>query len=159
MNAEVLLQNNVQAFLIHEADLLDRGLFGEWVDLFDEDGIYWVPSSPFQEDMLGQVSIILEDKELLKLRATRLAHPNAHAFSPRPSTVHLVANISTTLEGEDVIATSNLIMTVFRNDKENQLSGRVTHKLRRVLNGFRIQLKRVDLIQAGGTFSAITVPL
>jgi len=40
MNAEVLLQNNVQAFLMHEADLLDRGLFGEWVDLFDEDGIY-----------------------------------------------------------------------------------------------------------------------
>ena len=88
MNAEVLLQNNVQAFLIHEADLLDRGLFGEWVDLFDEDGIYWVPSSPFQEDMRGQVSIILEDKELLKLRATRLAHPNAHAFSlvHQPST-------------------------------------------------------------------------
>ena len=53
MNAEVLLQNYVQAFLIREADLLDRGLFGEWVDLFDEDGIYWVPSSPFQEDMLG----------------------------------------------------------------------------------------------------------
>ena len=66
MNAEVLLQNNVQAFLMYEADLLDRGLFGEGVDLFDEDGIYWVPSSPSQEDMRGQVSIILEDKELLK---------------------------------------------------------------------------------------------
>ena len=159
MNTNVLLQNNVQEFLMHEADLLDKGLFGEWVDLFDEGGIYWVPSSSSQEDMRGQVSIILEDKELLKLRAARLAHPNAHASIPRPSTVHLVANISVTLEGEDVITRSNLIMTIFRNDKENQLSGRVTHKLRRVLNGFRIQLKRVDLIQAGGTFSAITVPL
>ena len=159
MNAEALLQNDVQAFLIHEANLLDRGLFGEWVDLFDEDGVYWVPSSQSQEDMRGQVSIILEDKELLKLRATRLPHPNAHASVPRPSTVHLVANISATLQGEDVIATSNLIMTVFRNDKENQLSGKGTHKLRKVLDGFRIHLKRVDLIQAGGTFSSITVPL
>ena len=158
MNENSFLQSEVQNFLVYEANLLDRGLFEEWVDLFDDDGIYWVPSSPSQEDMRGEVSIILEDKELLQLRVARLAHPKALAFTPPPSSVHLVGNIFASLEGEGITAKSNLIMTEFRNDRETQLSGRVTHKLRKISNGFRIQLKRVDLIQAGGTFSAITVP-
>ena len=159
MNAESPLQSDVQAFLLHEVDLLDKGLFREWIDLFHENGIYWVPSSQSQEDMRGQISIILEDKELLNLRVARLAHPNAHAFSPPPSSVHLVGNISATTKGEDIIATSNLIMVTYRNDKETQFSGRVTHTLKREVTGFLIRLKRVDLIQAGNTFSAITVPL
>ena len=159
MNSEILLQGEVQAFLTREAELLDERRFEEWVKLFDNDGIYWVPSSPTQEDMHGQVSLILEDKSLLNLRIKRLSHPNAHAYNPPPSSVHLVGNISATIDEEFVIAKSKLIVTEFRNDSETSLSGKVTHTLKRATGGFRIKLKRIDLIQAGGTFSAITVPL
>ena len=159
MNVDILLHSEVQGFLTHEANLLDSGQFEEWLELFDEDGVYWVPSSPTQEDMHGQVSIILEDKNLLKIRVARLSHPKAHAVNPRPTTVHMVGNISADMEGELVISKSKLIMTEFRNSRETCLGGSVTHRLRKKGGKYRIQLKRVDLIQSEGTFSAITVPL
>ena len=92
MNADILLHSEVRSFLTHEADLLDRGQFQEWLELFDEDGVYWVPSSPTQVDMHGQVSIMLEDKNLLKMRVARLSHPKAHAVNPRPTLWHAPAN-------------------------------------------------------------------
>ena len=159
MNVDMLLHSEVQGFLTHEANLLDSGQFEEWLELFDEDGVYWIPSSPTQEDMHGQVSIILEDKNLLKMRVARLSHPKAHAVNPRPTTVHMVGNISADMEGELVISKSKLIMTEFRNSRETCLGGSVTQRKRKKGGKYRIQLKRVDLIQAEGTFSAITVPL
>ena len=159
MNKQIVLNHEVYAFLNLEADLLDQGKFEDWLELYEEDGIYWIPSSPHQEDMFGEVSIILEDKQLLQLRVMRLAHPRAHAVNPHPSTIHLVGNVSVGKDGELVTAKSKLIMTEFRNDQETQLSGNVTHVLRKRKGRFGIQLKRVDLIKAGGTFSAITVPL
>mgnify|MGYP001437135409 CR=1 FL=1 len=159
MNSELILQGEVQAFLTREAELLDERRFEEWLELFDDEGVYWVPSSPTQEDMHGQVSIILEDRDLLNLRINRLRHPNVHAFNPPPSSIHLIGNVSATIDGEFVIAKSKLIVTEFRNDNDTNLSGTTTHTLKRTTAGFKIKLKRVDLIQAGGTFSAITIPL
>ena len=89
VSASQVFAGDAAAFLAHEADLLDAGRFDDWLDLFDEDGLYWVPSSRDQTDMDGQVSIMLEDKPLLKLRITRLSHPRAHSVLPPPATVHM----------------------------------------------------------------------
>ena len=159
MNKETSLVQKVQAFLNLEADLLDHKNLDQWLDLFEDDGIYWVPASPNQEDMRGEISIILEDKPLLQLRITRLSHPRAHATIPPPATSHLLGNVSITRMGDLIQAKSKLIVTEFRNEKNTLLSGSVTHELRELDSGFRIRLKRVDLAQAGGIFSAITIPL
>ena len=159
MNEQIILHHEVHAFLNLEANLLDQGRYEDWLDLFDVNGIYWVPSSPDQQDMFGKVSIMLEDKQLLKLRIMRLVHPKAHAVNPPPSTIHLVGNVTANMDEKLVIATSKLIMTELRNDQETQLSGNVTHHLQKKKGRYSIQLKRVDLIKAGSTFSAITVPL
>ena len=38
-----------ELFLIHEARLLDDRRFREWMELFAEDGTYWVPAVPGQD--------------------------------------------------------------------------------------------------------------
>ena len=149
----------VSAFLTHEADLLDSGKFDEWLDLFDSDAIYWIPSSSDQTDMEGQVSIILEDKPLLKLRIQRLSHPRAYSVMPPPATIHLIGNIKVAKENKSIIAKSKLIVTEFRDNFETRFTGSVTHHLRSLKGGFRIKSKRIDLLQAGGTFSVISVPI
>ncbi|MFP6713469.1 MAG: aromatic-ring-hydroxylating dioxygenase subunit beta [Rhodospirillales bacterium] len=153
------LTQEVSSFLTHEADFLDRGDFEAWLELYEDDALYWIPSSPDQTDMKGQVSIMLEDRPLLKLRVRRLSHPRAYAVTPRPATIHLIGNVSAREEGDLVMVSSKLIMTQVRDNIETSLSGVVSHHLSRSENGFGIKLKRVDLIQAGGTFSAISVPL
>ena len=153
------LVSEVSGFLIHEADLLDSGNFDKWLTLFDSDAIYWIPSSADQTDMKGQVSIILEDVPLLKLRIKRLSHPRAYSVTPPPATVHLIGNIKVEQRDKMISVNSNLIVTEVRDDLETQFSGSVTHHLRPEKNSFRIQLKRIDLLRAGGTLSVISVPL
>jgi 3-phenylpropionate/cinnamic acid dioxygenase small subunit len=42
-------QSELEQFLIHEARLLDERRFREWMELFADDGTYWVPAVPEQK--------------------------------------------------------------------------------------------------------------
>ena len=159
MTESLTLYHQVSNFLAHEAELLDLGYFDQWIDLFADDGIYWIPSAPNQTDMEGHVSIILEDVALLKLRVARLSHPRAYALSPSPATIHLMSNIMVDTVTDNIRVRSKLIVNEVRDDVSNTLSGRSTHQLIASGNSFKILLKRVDLIQAGGTFNALSIPL
>jgi len=157
MSTSLILK--VAEFLAHEADLLDSGKFDEWLNLFDLDAIYWIPTSSDQTDMKGQVSIILEDVPLLKLRIQRLSHPRAYSVTPPPETVHLIGNVTVAKQNKTIITNSKLIVTEAREDLENRFTGSVTHELRPLKGGFRIKSKRIDLLQSGGSISVISVPL
>ena len=37
-------------FVVNEARLLDDKRYAEWLDLWTDDGIYWVPLTPEQTD-------------------------------------------------------------------------------------------------------------
>ena len=40
------MRDEVERFLYREARLLDERRFEEWMNLFAEDGYYWVPAAP-----------------------------------------------------------------------------------------------------------------
>ena len=65
----------VEAFLVQEAELLDDRRFEEWEGLFDEDGYYWVPARPDDENPYDELSIFFDDKPLMRTRIARLRHP------------------------------------------------------------------------------------
>ncbi len=46
-----------ETFLIQEARLLDERRFREWMELFAEDGTYWVPAVPDQASPFDQAFI------------------------------------------------------------------------------------------------------
>ena len=45
-----LTQAAAEAFLLHEARLLDEARWDEWLALFTDDATYWVPSQPGQAE-------------------------------------------------------------------------------------------------------------
>src|SRR5215471_5366038 len=59
-------------FVLREARLLDQRRFDEWLDLFTEDGRYWMPVEWGQTDPRLTTSLMYEDKLLLKIRVERL---------------------------------------------------------------------------------------
>ena len=77
----------IEAFLIHEARLLDERRFEEWMDLFSADGYYWAPARPDQADPWGEVSLIFDDREIMKNRIQRLRHPKVYAQLPHSRAV------------------------------------------------------------------------
>jgi ethylbenzene dioxygenase subunit beta len=152
----------IEDFLIHEVSLLDKRRFEEWRDLFADDGHYWVPLKPGQENPMGESSLFYDDRTIMATRFERLRHPNIHAQTPPHRTCHIVGNVVVedvdTARGE-VTVSSNMIMTDFRLREQRVFSGHVTHRLRRTGSDYQIVLKRVDLINCDDVFELIAVPL
>ena len=151
-----------ETFLIQEARLLDERRFREWMELFAEDGTYWVPAVPDQASPFDQVSLFYDDRELMKTRVERLEHPRIHVQTPPSRTAHLVGNVTVdeadAQKGEYLVG-STVIMVEYREDKQRLFAGRQHHRLRRDGASFRIVQKRVDLINCDSAFEAIAVPI
>ena len=152
----------LEQFLIHEARLLDERRFREWMELFTDDGTYWVPAVPDQESPLDQVSLFYDDRELMKTRVERLEHPRIHVQTPPSRTAHLIGNTfieqADEAKGEFVVA-STVIMVEYRDEAQRVFAGRQRHRLRRDDAGLRIVQKRVDLINCDSAFEAMAVPI
>ena len=59
-------------FVIREARLIDQQRFEEWLDLFADDGLYWMPLERARPDPRLTTSLMYEDKLLLRMRVERL---------------------------------------------------------------------------------------
>jgi benzoate/toluate 1,2-dioxygenase beta subunit len=164
MNNAGITRETFELFLINEARLLDERRFRDWMNLFTDDGTYWVPAVPNQESPFNQASLFYDDRQLMKTRIERLEHPLIHVQTPPSHTVHLVSNI--TIESHDeskgeVLIASNVIMVEYRQDNQRLFAGRQQHRLRRNVggDGWRIASKRVDLANCQAAFEAIAVPI
>ena len=96
------LWHEIQDFLIREARLLDDRAFEEWLDLFTDDIVYWMPerTNPWESSDLadtvskpGELALFEETKETLRTRVARLATGMAWSEVPPSRTRHLVTNV------------------------------------------------------------------
>jgi 3-phenylpropionate/cinnamic acid dioxygenase small subunit len=152
----------VEEFLVHEARLLDERRFREWMELFAEDGTYWVPAAPDQESPFEQASLFYDDRDLMRTRVERLEHPRIHVQTPPSRTAHLVGNViveQTDAAKGEVLVGSTVIMVEHRDETQRVFAGRQHHRLRREGASFRIVQKRVDLINCDSAFEPMAVPI
>ena len=144
-----------EQFLYHEARLLDEQRFEEWLELFTEDAVYWVPLEQKQKDAHETSSLIYDDRTLLELRVKQFRHPRAHARSPLARTVHQVGNVV----ARDLVVNSTLTVVEFRNEKQRLWAGVVEHVLRKNGDSFRIARKRIDLVNSEGELEGLAILL
>jgi len=147
------------SFVAHEAALLDEGQWEQWLELFTEDGRYWVPLlGRRQEDARSFNSIAYEDRLLLELRIRRLRDPRAHSQHPPSYCQHVLQMPH--LEGVDSEAGTAVLRTPFlyvevRGDNQLVLAGSYRHELTRTSQGLRMRQKRVDLLGAERALPAV----
>src|SRR5260370_38372701 len=75
-------------FVIHEARLIDQYRLEEWLDLFTDDGIYWMPLGWGQTDPKLTTSLMYEDKLLLTLRIERLKGKRTYSQKAKSGCLH-----------------------------------------------------------------------
>ena len=149
------MKEELHAFVLQEARLLDERRFAEWLALFAEDGVYWVPTQPGQASAREALSLVYETRALLAIRVERLLRPDAHVATPAPRTLHQVGGIEV-LSDEEVRST--LVVAEWRAGEARWFAGRVQHRLRRGPDGVRIVLKRVDLIDSEAPHRGLVIP-
>lgn len=156
------LRDEIAAFVLHEARLLDGARYEEWLGLFADDGIYWAPASPGQVSPSDHVSLFYDDKPTLQERVTRLRHPMIHVQTPRSRVCHVLSEITVTEANESAgtfSTSATFVMLEYRPGLDQRVfGGECRHHLRRQGASFVIVLKRVDLVNCDGAFSPIAVP-
>jgi len=146
----------VEQFLYRQADHLDRRQWDAFIDLFADDGVYWVPASPDQTTGEGVPSIFYEDRDLMRVRMKRVTHPHAWSQVPDWGTNHIVSNVAIEREaGRELVVRSRFHMMEFRRDQTRHFAGSYIHHLRRTPDGFRIRLQRVDIVNGQGPYDYV----
>ena len=136
----------VRQFLYYEAQLMDEHRYDEWLALWAEGALYWVPSNRDEIDPKREVSLVYDDAVRLKLRIARLNSGFAHAQEPKSRMRRLISNVVIEeVEGE-VVASSNFLLAELRRGKQDLFAGRTTHRLRQQDGSFKMKLKKVLLV-------------
>ncbi|HET7805117.1 MAG TPA: aromatic-ring-hydroxylating dioxygenase subunit beta [Pseudolabrys sp.] len=145
-------------FVIHEARLIDQHRFEEWLDLFTEDGIYWMPLEWGQTDARLTASLMYEDKLLLKIRVERLKGNRTFSQKPKSRCHHLLQAPQVNRRDEtnnEYVTWTPMHYVETRYDDQQLYAAWATHTLTVVNGSLKIRLKRVDLVNSEAAFGNI----
>ena len=137
----------VEQFIYREARLMDEHRYDEWLALWTEDGVYWVPCGRDDSDPEREVSIVYDRYPQLVNRIARLRTGKAFAEDPPSRLCRVVSNIEVDADGGgEIAARSTFVLGDLRKHQEVTWYGRTIHRLRRVDGALRIAYKKVMLL-------------
>src|SRR5215470_17817142 len=124
-------RQQVEQFIYYEAQLADEHRYDEWLALWTDDALYWVPSGHDDLDPKREISLIYDDRTRLQVRIARLKSGFAHAQEPKSRMRRVVSNIvSTETENGEILTQSNFLLAELRRGKQDMFAGRTIHRLR-----------------------------
>jgi 3-phenylpropionate/cinnamic acid dioxygenase small subunit len=154
----LLLKEEIEAFLYHEAELLDERRFEEWLDLFTDDAHYFMPmrrnvphDEPEREFTRAgtDVNWFDEGKDTLTRRVKQILTGIHWAEEPPSRTCHIVSNVQV-LAADPAEVTVKSRFLVYRNRVETEtdfLVGKREDVLRREAGGWKIARRKIVLDQ------------
>jgi 3-phenylpropionate/cinnamic acid dioxygenase small subunit len=145
-------------FVLHETRLIDQHRFDEWLDLFTDDGIYWMPLEWGQTDPKLVGSLMYEDKLLLKIRVERLKGNRTFSQKPKSRCHHVLQTPQIEKRdetGNEYVTWTPMHYVETRLDQQDLFAAWATHTLTQVDGGLKIKLKRVDIVNCDAAFGNI----
>ena len=156
VNVEPALLREVQVLLVQQAAMLDARRWNQWMELFTDDGVYWMPAAPEQTDWASQASIFAEDKLLMEVRANRLLHPNAWSQAAQWATHHLIGTVIVEQASAGALSTyTPFQMMEVRRDKVRHFGGSYRHHWVQEGGQWKIRLQRVDMFNAQASYDYV----
>jgi len=143
----------VVEFLYKEARLADEARYADWLALWTDDGVYWVPATTDPgADPDKHLSHIYDNRGRLETRIKLLQ--TGHRYSQEPASLmrRLISNIEVAAADDgELVAESNFILAELAVQAKREMHwwvGRTTHRLRRVDGELKMCRKTVVLVNA-----------
>ncbi len=140
-------------FLYREARLADEARYAEWLALWTDDAVYWVPATTDPHaDPEQHLSHVFDNRTRLETRIKLLL--TGHRYSQEPPSImrRLVSNIEVAPAGsEELSVESNFILGELSVQARHEMRwwiGRATHRLRPGDGALRMSRKTVVLVDA-----------
>jgi len=137
------VRDQCRALLEREARLLDEGRYDEWLALYAEACVVWVPAAERPGDPRREVTIYFDDRARLEDRIFRLRTGKAWSQVPPSRTVRMVSNVEVFRAGERLMVRSNLLLNEFRAGESRTLAAWCAHRLA----GGKIEAKQINLLE------------
>jgi 3-phenylpropionate/cinnamic acid dioxygenase small subunit len=161
--ARLLLQQEIEAFLYHEVELLDERRYEEWLELLADDVRYWMPmrrnvkfgelEREFTREGLD-INWFDEGKETLTRRVQQILTGVHWAEEPLSRICHMVSNVQllhvkpSALEPSEVIVKCRFLIYRNRVDTETDiLVGKREDALSRTDGQWKIRQRKIVLDQ------------
>jgi 3-phenylpropionate/cinnamic acid dioxygenase small subunit len=161
--ARLLLKEEIEQFLYHEAELLDERRYEDWLALFAEDAQYFMPmrrnvphDEPEREFTRAGLDVnwFDEGKDTLTRRVKQILTGIHWAEEPPSRICHLISNVQVLSVNPDAAAPAEVTVKsrflIYRNRVETEtdfLVGKREDLLRRVNGGWQIARRKIVLDQ------------
>ena len=155
-----ICREDIIDFLYTEARMLDENRHSEWIDLWADDGYYWMPLEPMHGDKQERephlvTSLLYEDLFMLKLRVERLKGERTFSQRPRSRCHHVLQRPfidEFDIDNGRIVTNTNMHYVETRLDEQFLLALTVSHELKLVDGHIRIANKRVDIVNSDAAF-------
>ncbi len=142
------------AVLAREARLLDKGQWLEWLALYCDDAVYWVPAWLDEyrttTDIRTEVSLIYHDsRAALAERIARIESRKSITALPLPRTLHVIGSLEVVeAEADRIACEATFAVHAYdpRLAKEHTRYGRYEHNLTRQGGNWLIARKVITLV-------------
>ncbi|MFT4581381.1 MAG: 3-phenylpropionate/cinnamic acid dioxygenase small subunit [Gammaproteobacteria bacterium] len=151
----------IERLLYDEADCLDRADLDSWFELYSDDSDYWMPVDPDQTNPHNHISLFYDNRLMMEIRRRNFGHAFAASMEYTVRCSHIISNIRLVEHDDasgDCQVTSNFQAVIYY--KELHLyAGKYTHHLVLIEGQYRIQHKRVDLINCDAEHGNLVIYL
>ena len=152
LKVPVEVQLEIEAFLAHEARLLQENRLDDWLELVAEDCRYVMPVRETVRDgdsASGDFALFDDDKASLRLRAGRILSGVAPTEMPPALDQRLISNVVVEPRDDGAYAVSSAfyIHLERRGRHSSHFVGRRDDVIRKTADGWAIASRRVHLAQ------------
>ena len=129
-----------RAFIDHEADLLDRLAYADWLALWAPDSRYILPIDREASDYGSRLNHIYDDAAMREQRVERLLSGHAPSASPIMRTVRTIGRVSVLeADASELLVSSSLFIATYKRQVQTLIVADVKHRLLR--SGFTLKIK------------------
>jgi 3-phenylpropionate/cinnamic acid dioxygenase small subunit len=145
---DMVTRDEFRRLLECEARLLDQLRYEDWLKMYADECIYWVPSTPSAGDPRRKISVMFDDRRRLEDRIYRLRTGFAWSQAPASRTVRMISNVEVFATATDNtrMLRSNFLISEFWGDETRVLTGWAGHRVVRDGGQWKIRAKQVNLI-------------
>jgi 3-phenylpropionate/cinnamic acid dioxygenase small subunit len=141
----MLDEKAITALLYEEARAMDEHRYADWLGMWTQDAVYWVPCRHEATDPDREVSIIYDTRQRLVDRVERLRSGSVLAQEPPPRLRRVLSN---NLTRSDAVAFSNFLLVQALRGEQVIWCGHTQHRLRCEDDRVLISRKTVFLVNS-----------
>lgn len=146
------LREAVIELLLEEADAIDQRRWDDWLELYEEDAVYYAPAWEGDDDLTSDPSreislIYCGNRQRLADRVWRIRSNLSSSLARMPRTCHLVTNIRVAeSDKESASVTANFHTNTFKHEEKESTAffGRYQYQLK--CQGKKLTIRKKKII-------------